>query len=221
MNDRIFLKVEPSVFRNDNNNNHKIILIMTQVERCHGTDPVNGEPNWVSSLSTLYNSDMVLTGSRDGFIRIWSIGEGFRSIKPVGTIQVSALLHLFCVGSVSFWCGSSFWIRPEQNEFGSRSNSWTVLKDLLLCYSYWLFFKLTLDESHQLRFVIWEKKVFFSRFRFKVCTLFFSRIRIQETEMLRIRILSTASFVFIQINGLLTSFQVALDFSSGSSMSDS
>ena len=98
MNDRIFLKAEPSVFRNDNNNNnHKIILIMTQVERCHGTDPVNGEPNWVSSLSTLYNSDMVLTGSRDGFIRIWSIGEGFRSIKPVGTIQVSALLHLFCV----------------------------------------------------------------------------------------------------------------------------
>ena len=81
-----------------------IIRIMTQVERCHGTDPVNGEPNWVSSLSTLHNSDMVLTGSRDGFIRIWSIGEGFRSIKPVGTIQVSALYssYVFSVLRIRF-----------------------------------------------------------------------------------------------------------------------
>ncbi|XP_023344987.1 U3 small nucleolar RNA-interacting protein 2 [Eurytemora carolleeae] len=71
---------------------------LAMVERCHGTDPVNGEPNWVSSLSTLHNSDMVLTGSRDGFIRIWSIGEGFKTIIPVGTIQCPGFVNSLDVG---------------------------------------------------------------------------------------------------------------------------
>jgi len=68
------------------------------VERCHGVDPVNGEPNWVSALATLYNADMVATGSRDGFIRLWAIGDGFKSIKPVAQIQCDGFVNSLSIG---------------------------------------------------------------------------------------------------------------------------
>ena len=58
------------------------------MEACHGRDPVNNTPHWVSALTTLYNSDLVVTGSRDGQIRIWSVGEAFKSITQIGSIKV-------------------------------------------------------------------------------------------------------------------------------------
>ena len=84
-----------------------IVLVLNcfcQVERCHGVDPVNGEPNWVSSLATLYNADMVATGSRDGFIRLWAIGDGFKSIKPVAQIQVNFYCSILYCGLYTVKC---------------------------------------------------------------------------------------------------------------------
>eukprot|EP00088_Acartia_fossae_P015278 TRINITY_DN18347_c0_g1_i1.p1 TRINITY_DN18347_c0_g1~~TRINITY_DN18347_c0_g1_i1.p1 ORF type:complete len:458 (-),score=116.51 TRINITY_DN18347_c0_g1_i1:400-1773(-) len=63
------------------------------VQESHGRDPVNSEPYWISALATLYNTDMVATGSRDGAIRIWSVGHGFRSITQVNTIQVDGFVN--------------------------------------------------------------------------------------------------------------------------------
>jgi len=71
---------------------------LTLVEKCHGVDPVNGEPHWVSALATLYNSDLVATGSRDGNIRLWTVGEQFKSIKQIGSIQVDGFVNSLSVG---------------------------------------------------------------------------------------------------------------------------
>eukprot|EP00088_Acartia_fossae_P030393 TRINITY_DN3135_c0_g1_i3.p1 TRINITY_DN3135_c0_g1~~TRINITY_DN3135_c0_g1_i3.p1 ORF type:complete len:461 (-),score=88.09 TRINITY_DN3135_c0_g1_i3:2-1384(-) len=71
---------------------------LAMVEKCHGVDSINGEPNWVSSLGTLYNSDMVATGSRDGSIRIWSVGEAFKSIIPVRTIELAGFINCLSIG---------------------------------------------------------------------------------------------------------------------------
>jgi len=68
------------------------------VEACHGRDPVNNTPHWVSALTTLYNSDLVVTGSRDGQIRIWSVGEAFKSITQIGSIKVEGFVNSLSVG---------------------------------------------------------------------------------------------------------------------------
>ena len=72
-----------------------IVHFSAMVMKCHGVDPVNGDPNWISSLATLFNTDTIATGSRDGHIRIWSVGDQFKSIKPVNTIQVSGLTVIY------------------------------------------------------------------------------------------------------------------------------
>ena len=53
------------------------------VQRCHGTDLANGEPHWVVSLAALWNTDTVATGSRDGVVRLWKVGEEFRWASPI------------------------------------------------------------------------------------------------------------------------------------------
>jgi len=63
------------------------------VKDSHGRDPINNEPYWICSLATLYNSDMVATGSRDGHIRIWSVGEQYRSIKLVNKIEIAGFVN--------------------------------------------------------------------------------------------------------------------------------
>lgn len=41
----------------------------------------SGVPNWISSIATLANSDLIASGSCDGFIRVWSLGKSYREIK--------------------------------------------------------------------------------------------------------------------------------------------
>ena len=73
------------------------------VQRSHGVDPVNQEPNWVSALATRYNSDTVVTGSREGLVRVWSVGEGFRSIRQVGSVAVVGFVNCVAISPCGGW----------------------------------------------------------------------------------------------------------------------
>lgn len=57
----------------------------------HGQS-VNGEANWITAIATLINSDLVASGSNDGFIRLWSI-EGFRRLRQVVQIPVKGFVN--------------------------------------------------------------------------------------------------------------------------------
>ena len=52
-------------------------MFACKVQRSYGTDASNDDPHWVSALTTLHNTDTVITGSRDGWLRVWQVGEGF------------------------------------------------------------------------------------------------------------------------------------------------
>ena len=73
------------------------------VQRCHGTDSTNGEPHWVSALATRHNSDTVVSGSRDGLVRIWAVGEGFRSLKQVGQISLNGFVNCLAISGCGGW----------------------------------------------------------------------------------------------------------------------
>jgi len=73
------------------------------VHHCHGVDPINQDPHWISALATLHNSDTILTGSRDGWIRIWQVGDGFKSLNEVHKIPVVGFVNSLAISKCGKW----------------------------------------------------------------------------------------------------------------------
>ena len=69
----------------------------------HGADPSNEDPHWVSAVATLQNTDLVITGSRDGWLRVWSVGENFRSIKEVHKVQLAGFINSLDISQCGGW----------------------------------------------------------------------------------------------------------------------
>lgn len=44
------------------------------------------QPRWITALRTLPYSDVILSGSWDGTVKLWKLGHDKRSIQPVGTL---------------------------------------------------------------------------------------------------------------------------------------
>lgn len=63
------------------------------VEFAHGISAQNKEPNWISSISTLTNTDLVASGSHDGYVKLWKCDSGFRSLSPVLNIPVVGFIN--------------------------------------------------------------------------------------------------------------------------------
>lgn len=52
----------------------------------------NGEANWITAVATLINTDLVASGSNDGYVRLWSV-EGFRRMKKLMEIPVKGFVN--------------------------------------------------------------------------------------------------------------------------------
>lgn len=63
------------------------------VEFAHGVSTQNKEPNWISSIATLTNTDLIASGSQDGYIKLWKCDGGFRSISPLLNIPVVGFVN--------------------------------------------------------------------------------------------------------------------------------
>ena len=63
------------------------------IKNAHGEDPSNNEPRWISSLATLRNTDLVVSGSHDGYVRLWKSDPGRRRISQIGAINLGSILH--------------------------------------------------------------------------------------------------------------------------------
>ncbi|KAJ8960626.1 hypothetical protein NQ318_013918 [Aromia moschata] len=68
------------------------------VEQAHGKDSTNGLPNWVSAV-TLLNTDMIASGSSDGFVKVWKLENNFKSVKLLLKIPVEGFVNSLCFTS--------------------------------------------------------------------------------------------------------------------------
>ncbi|KAI4474914.1 hypothetical protein M0802_015381 [Mischocyttarus mexicanus] len=59
----------------------------------HGKDDNNDEPNWITSIATLLNTDLVASGSKNGEIKLWRCGDSFKSLHPLFTIKVIGFIN--------------------------------------------------------------------------------------------------------------------------------
>ncbi|CAH0386950.1 unnamed protein product [Bemisia tabaci] len=68
------------------------------VENAHGIDVSNGEPNWIYSLCTVSNQNLVCSGSNDGFVRVWRC-DGFCSLVNIKSIPINGFINSLCYSS--------------------------------------------------------------------------------------------------------------------------
>ncbi|KAG8241615.1 pre-rRNA processing protein [Homalodisca vitripennis] len=63
------------------------------IHGAHGVDLSNNQPNWINSISCLPNSDLIASGSSDGYLRFWKCEENFRNISPLFTVPVTGFIN--------------------------------------------------------------------------------------------------------------------------------
>ncbi|PSN50565.1 hypothetical protein C0J52_14763 [Blattella germanica] len=63
------------------------------VTSAHGVSTENEEPNWISSITALTNTDLVASGSQDGYIKLWKCSAAFRALETILSIPVVGFVN--------------------------------------------------------------------------------------------------------------------------------
>jgi len=63
------------------------------LKECHGLQQ-NNEANWITAVTTLVNSDLLASGSMDGFVRLWKVdSENCRFMTPLFAVPVKGVVN--------------------------------------------------------------------------------------------------------------------------------
>lgn len=63
------------------------------VKAAHGHQ-INGLPNWITAAAALVNTDLVASGSVDGFVRFWKVhSDGQRTLTPLFAIPLPGVIN--------------------------------------------------------------------------------------------------------------------------------
>ena len=62
------------------------------VKSAHGTDPGNSEPRWISAIATQHNTDLIVSGSHDGHVRLWKSDPKHRMLRQVAEVDLSSVV---------------------------------------------------------------------------------------------------------------------------------
>lgn len=89
---------------------------LCSIPAAHGVSETN-QPNWISSVAALPNTDLIASGilklflimpliivyieagSRDGYIRLWKCGENFRSLTPLMSVKACGFVNSLAFSS--------------------------------------------------------------------------------------------------------------------------
>ncbi|XP_031626257.1 U3 small nucleolar RNA-interacting protein 2 [Contarinia nasturtii] len=62
-------------------------------ELAHGKSDENDQANWISAVATLINTDIIASGSCDGVIRLWKLGENYREMSLLFEVPVRGFVN--------------------------------------------------------------------------------------------------------------------------------
>ena len=64
------------------------------VRNAHDADSkTTSTPRWITAVAALSNSDLVATGSSDGFIRLWKCAEKYLKLIPLFNISATGFVN--------------------------------------------------------------------------------------------------------------------------------
>lgn len=66
---------------------------LCNVENAHGINNINDQPNWVSAVGALANSDLVVSGSNNGTLKFWRCTNNFKSLLPLFSVPVKGFIN--------------------------------------------------------------------------------------------------------------------------------
>ncbi|TMW43783.1 hypothetical protein DOY81_011140 [Sarcophaga bullata] len=64
----------------------------------HGLQ-TNGDANWITAIACVVNTDLIASGSCDGYIRLWQCAENYRKLKLVLQIPVEGFVNSLAFNS--------------------------------------------------------------------------------------------------------------------------
>ncbi|XP_050716461.1 U3 small nucleolar RNA-interacting protein 2-like [Eriocheir sinensis] len=63
------------------------------LKAAHGHQP-NGLPNWITAVASLINTDLIASGSMDGYVRLWKVDtDQHRSLKKLFAVPVHGVIN--------------------------------------------------------------------------------------------------------------------------------
>ncbi len=92
------------------------------VANAHGICSSNGEPNWITALAVLPNSDLIATGSDDGYIRLWKWSASLKTIASLSSYPVVGF-----VNEIHFTWDKKYLIAAISKEH--RLGRWKCIKE--------------------------------------------------------------------------------------------
>ncbi|CAL1535158.1 unnamed protein product [Lymnaea stagnalis] len=95
---------------------------LTTVKKAHGLNLGILEENWISSVAALQYTDLVASGSKDGFVRLWKCSTDYKSLTPLFQIPVKGFIN-----SLKFSNNGEFLVAAVGQEH--RLGRWWRLKD--------------------------------------------------------------------------------------------
>ncbi|XP_066149776.1 U3 small nucleolar RNA-interacting protein 2 [Euwallacea fornicatus] len=67
---------------------------LCSIQAAHGKDPSNSQPRWITAITALTNTDLVASGSMDGFVRLWKLSDSFKRATEIMKINVKGVVNV-------------------------------------------------------------------------------------------------------------------------------
>jgi ribosomal RNA-processing protein 9 len=66
---------------------------LCNVTNAHGINIINDQPNWISAVGALANSDLVVSGSCNGVLKFWRCTNNFKSLLPLFNVPIKGFIN--------------------------------------------------------------------------------------------------------------------------------
>jgi ribosomal RNA-processing protein 9 len=66
---------------------------LSVVKEAHGRNRETNEPLWITSVAAAHNSDLIVSGSSNGFLKFWQVSTDYKSLKLVKQIELKGFIN--------------------------------------------------------------------------------------------------------------------------------
>ncbi|KAK7865297.1 hypothetical protein R5R35_012590 [Gryllus longicercus] len=93
------------------------------IHKAHGVDETNDQPHWLTSISTLINTDLVASGSCNGVVKLWKCRDDFKKLELLFDIPIKGF-----VNGLQFTHDGKYLVAAVGSEH--KLGRWQVMKDV-------------------------------------------------------------------------------------------
>jgi len=66
---------------------------LTSLKQAHGCDPQTGEARWITSVAAVHNTDLIVSGSSDGFLKFYRVSPDYKSLTIIKEVELKGFIN--------------------------------------------------------------------------------------------------------------------------------